>query len=266
MTNKDASALRLGLVVPGDCHLDDELWKLVDGSALPFVTRTMGADDTEMGGDSIAEVTGIAEGPEIAYAADRLRDVAPMAAAYLDTSISFVRGVGGDLEIAGRLHDRLGCPAIVTSTAIAAGLHALGAGKVLALSPYTIDLDARLIDYFGSQGITVTEVAKYRRTYPGGTTSRELGRTTPEELVEDVRTALAAADPTAEGVLLACTAVRTAAAVPRIEAATGLPVVAAVGATMWAVLRLAGMATPNPCHGRLFGVSPFPSAFRPVGA
>jgi maleate isomerase len=264
MTNGVVPSLRLGLVVPGDCHLDDEFWALVDGIALPFVTRTIGADDTRMGGDSIAEVTFIAEGPEIGAAADRLRDVAPRAAAYVDTSISFVRGIGGDLDIADRIRDRLGCPAIVTSTAIAAGLHALGARRVLALSPYTADLDARLTTYFGSHDITVTGVAKYRRTYPGGTSSRALGATTPDELVDDVRAALAGAEPGIEGILLACTAVRTAAAVPRIEDATGLPVVAAVGATMWAVLRLAGVTTPNAAHGRLFGVEAFPDSFRPV--
>lgn len=266
MTSGEVPSLRLGLVVPGDCHLDDELWALVDGAALPFVTRTIGADDTEMGGDSIAEVTGIAEGPEIGEAAHRLRDVAPMAAAYVDTSISFVRGIGGDLDIAARIHERLGCPAIVTSTAVAAGLHALGARRVLALSPYTADLDARLIGYFAAHDITITEVAKYRRTYPGGTTSRELGRTTPDELLEDVERALGTADGPVEGIFLACTAVRTAAAVPRIEAATGLPVVAAVGATMWAVLRLAGMTAPSPGHGRLFAVDAFPDRFRPVPA
>lgn len=266
MTNVEPPTLRLGLVLPGDCHLDDELWTLVDGAALPFVTRTIGADDTEMGGDSIAEVTGIAEGPEIGYAADRLRDVAPTAAAYVDTSISFVRGIGGDLDIAARIHDRLGCPAIVTSTAIAAGLHALGARQVIALSPYTADLDARLTGYFRAHGVTVTEVAKYRRTYPTGATSRALGQTTADELVEDVEAALTRADGAPEAILLACTAVRTAAAVPCIEAVTGLPVVAAVGATMWAVLRIAGMTVANPAHGRLFGVTSFPDAFRPAGS
>jgi maleate isomerase len=265
MTN-GVPSLRLGLVVPGDCHVDDELWALVDGAALPFVTRTIGADDAEMGGDSIAEVTGIAEGPEIGYAADRLRDVAPMAAAYVDTSISFVRGIGGDVDIARRIQSRLGCPAIVTSTAIAAALHALRARRVLALSPYTADLDARLTTYFAAHDVTVTQVAKYRRTYPGGTTSRALGQTTPHELVEDVGAALAHAGPGIEGILLACTAVRTAGAVPRIEEATGLPVVAAVGATMWAVLRLAGMSTPNPLHGRLFTIETLPDMFRQAGS
>ncbi len=266
MTNSEVPSLRLGLVLPGDCHLDDELWTLVDGTALPFVTRTIGADDAEMGGDSIAEVTGIADGPEIGYAADRLRDVAPMAAAYVDTSISFVRGIGGDLDIAARIHERLRCPAIVTSTAVAAGFHVLRARRVLALSPYTADLDARLTAYFGAHGITVTEVAKYRRTYPSGTTSRELGRTTPEELVEDVQKALTVAGSAIDGILLACTAVRTAAAVARLEAVTGLPVVSAVGATMWAVLRLAGITAPSPRHGRLFSIEAFPDAFRPIGA
>ncbi len=264
MTRAEVPVLRLGLVVPGDCHLDDELWSLVDGTALPFVTRTIGADDTEMGGDSIAEVTGIAEGPEIGNAADRLRDVAPMAAAYVDTSISFVRGIRGDREIAARIRDRLGCPAIVTSSAIAAGCHALGARRVLALSPYTADLDERLTSYFAAQDIEVMRVAKYRRTYPGGTTSRALGRTTPDELLEDVQLALADAGPDVHGIMLACTAVRTAAAVAPIEAATGLPVVSAVPATMWAVLRLAGMTTPHPEHGRLFGIEALPDRDRPT--
>ena len=80
-----------------------------------------------MGRDGIGETTGLAEGPEIAMAADRLRDVSPMAAAYVDTSISFVRGLAGDAEIAGRLASRLGCPSVTTSTGVAEALSELGA-------------------------------------------------------------------------------------------------------------------------------------------
>lgn len=259
MTTSVTDPLRIGLVVPGDSHIDDEFWALAGNGARPFVTRTIGASDVEMGGDSIAEVTGIAEGPEIGYAAFRLRDVSPVAAAYVDTSISFVRGRGGDTEIAERLSSTLDCPAIVTSTAVAAACVALGIRRIAAMSPYTDDLNARLIAYFAGHGITVTRVYPYQRTYPGGTTSRELGSMRPEELLRDAR---AIDEDGIEGLFLACTAVRTAAAIEPLEAALGMPVVAAVGATIWATLRLAGDAQPRSGLGQLYGITDLPPAFR----
>jgi len=251
---------RIGLVVPGDSHIDDEFWFLAGEDALPFVTRTIGASDVEMGGDSIAEVTSIAQGPEIGAAAERLSYVTPVAAAYVDTSISFVRGRGGDTEISDRIGGILHCPAIVTSTAVAAACAALGVRRVAAMSPYTDDLNARLVTYFGSHGITITAVHPYRRTYPGGTTSLELGLTTPRELVEDAESARADG---AEALFLACTAVRTAAAVAELEASLGIPVITAVGSTIWAVLCLADAIRPRQGLGHLFAIDSLPAAFRP---
>jgi maleate isomerase len=260
MTTHEPDPLRLGLVVPGDSHIDDEFWTLSGGRAMPFVTRTIGASDVEMGGDSVAEGTGIAKGPEIGYAAFRLRDVTPVAAAYVDTSISFVRGKGGDTEIAERLSSTLGCPAIVTSTAVAAACTAMGIRRMAAMSPYTDELNERLVAYFASHDIIVTRVYPYRRTYPGGTTSRALGRTTPDELLEDAE---AIRGDDVDGLFLACTAVRTAAAIEPLEASLGVPVVAAVAATMWATLRLAGDTSGRSGLGGLFSISTLPDAFRP---
>jgi maleate isomerase len=261
MTTHPSDPLRLGLVVPGDSHIDDEFWTLSGSGAMPFVTRTIGASDVAMGTDAITEVTGIAEGPEIGYAAFRLRDVAPVAAAYVDTSISFVRGRGGDTDIAERLSSTLGCPAIVTSTAVAAACTALGIRRMAAMSPYTDELNERLVAYFASHGISVTRVYPYRRTYPGGTTSRALGRTTPDELLEDAR-AIVVGD--VDGVFLACTAVRTAGAIEPLEMSLGVPVVAAVAATMWATLRLAGDTSTRSGLGSLFAIEALPDAFRPA--
>lgn len=253
---------RIGLVVPGDCHVDDEFWRLAAGDALPYVTRTIGADDREMGRDSIAEVTGIAEGPEIDEAARRLRDVAPVAAAYVDTSISFVRGIGGDVEIARRIGSVLACPAIVTSTAVAAAFRALGVRRIAVVSPYADDLNARLATYFSAHGLDVRPVAPLRRTYPGGTTSRELGSYPVAELVEDARAAVGAARG-AEGLFIPCTAVRALDAVAPLESTLGIPVVTAIQATMWAVLRLAGCVGDRQGAGRLFGIESLPGEFRP---
>ena len=72
MTTLVQDPIRLGLIVPGDCHVDDELWALATPEAIPFVTRTRGAADEEMARDGIAETTALAEGPEIGMAAERL--------------------------------------------------------------------------------------------------------------------------------------------------------------------------------------------------
>jgi maleate isomerase len=247
--------LRLGLVVPGDCHVDDELWRLAYPEAIPYVTRTLGASDERMGADAISEVTGLAEGPEIGAAATRLRDVSPVAAAYVDTSISFVRGSGGDTEIAGRIEGLLGCPAIVTSTAVVAACRALGVRRLAALSPYTDDLNGRMASYLAEHDLELVAVHPLRRTYPGGTTSRELGRTEPHELLADAEPVQADG---VEALFLPCTAVRTLGAVALLESALGMPVVTAVQATMWAVLRLAGLGVGRPGAGRLFALESLP--------
>jgi maleate isomerase len=255
--------VRLGLVVPGDCHVDDELWRLAVPEALPYVTRTIGASDAEMGSHAIEEVTGIAEGPEIAAAARRLADVAPAAAAYVDTSISFVRGPGGDLEIASRLRAALGCPSIVTSTAVVAACEALGVGRLAALSPYTDELNGRMADYLAGHGLALTAVRPLRRTYPGGTTSRELGRYPADDLLAD---ALAVRHDVADGLFIPCTAMRALGAIEAIEQLLGVPVVTSIQATMWAVLRLAGVTARRPGAGRLFEVEDLPAAHRATAA
>ena len=240
---------RLGLVVPGDCHVDDEFWTLAMPEAIPYVTRTRGAADDEMGRDGIAETTGLAEGPEIAMAADRLRDVSPTAAAYVDTSISFVRGLAGDAEIAGRLASRLGCPSVTTSTAVAEALSELGARRIAVLSVYTEAVEERLRAFYTQHGITTVSIVRRRRSYPAGATSRELGETMPDELVADA--AVIDAD-TIDALFIPCTALRTLDAIDPLERALGVPVVTAIQATLWAVMRRAGLDVTRPGVGTLF--------------
>lgn len=250
---------RLGLVVPGDCHVDDEFWSLAGPDAIPYVTRTIGADDARMGSDGVAETWDLATGPEIGEAARRLRDVAPAAVAYVDTSISFVRGPGGDTEIAVRIAEVLRCPAIVTSTAVVAAFRALGAGRIRVLSPYSAALDASMAAFLEGSGIEVAAIEPLAERYETGTTSRILGTLEPAVLVaESIRTRRAPAD----ALFLPCTALRTLGAVPAIEAQLGIPVVTAVGATMWAILALAGdLSAMRPSAGRLFEGHVFPDPF-----
>ena len=96
-----ASAARIALVVPGDSQVDDEFWRLLAPHAIPLVSRTTGADPVHMSTVGVAapHTKSLAESSDLEVAADRLRPVNAVAAAYVDTSISFIRGPGGDLDI-----------------------------------------------------------------------------------------------------------------------------------------------------------------------
>ena len=67
--------LRLGLIVPADCQVDDEMWALADPGANLLITRTrmpVFGSDTEL---SMAALTALAESDDLEDAADRLRAV-----------------------------------------------------------------------------------------------------------------------------------------------------------------------------------------------
>lgn len=258
MTTSSLDAVRLGLIVPGDCHVDDEFWRLAVPEAIPYVTRTLGASDVEMGRDAISETTALAEGSEIAMAARRLRDVTPAIAAYVDTSISFVRGSGGDHDIAQVIRAELSCPAVVTSTAVAAALATLEVSRMAVLSPYPADLDARLVTFFESYGVQTASVRTMQCAYPTGATSLELGRIQPEELIAE---GVAAMDPSADALFIPCTAIRALGAIDSLERSIGRPVVTAIQATLWATLRMVGIAAARPDLGILFAKTDVPERF-----
>jgi maleate isomerase len=239
----------LGIILPGDSYLDDEIWRLTAGKATPFITRTRGASNRQMQLDPVQEVTALAESPDIEDAADRLRAISPAAAAYVDTSISFVRGPGGDVEIAQRVHRCLKCPTTVTSTALVDACRAFGVTRVSAVTPYPDALNATLAPFLAGYGISVTNLVKLEYNYEKGMTSQDMAGADPEELVTSGRKA---DRPESQAIIIACTALRTLEAIEPLEDAVHKPVFSAVQATIWRVLRLAGSIGDAPLGGVLF--------------
>ncbi len=71
----------------------------------------------------------------------------------------------------------------------------------------------------------------------GLTDDRAMARISPDSVVEAARAAVV---PGSEALFIACTAVRAAGVIDRIEAATGVPTVSSNLATAWAALRACG--------------------------
>lgn len=247
----DWSAARpIALVVPGDCQVDDEFWRMLAPRAIPFVSRTTGADERIADErTAVAHLAGLAASSDLEVAADRLRDVHAVAAAYVDTSISFVRGPGGDLDIARRIEGFLRVPTIVTSTAVVHAARALGVGRLAVLSVYGEAVNATIPAFFEPQGVGVARIGRLGSRMDAGVTSQDLARMRPEELVAAGH---AIDGPDVDAIFIPCTAVRTLEAIEPLEAAIGKPVITAIQATIWAVARLAGVEGDAPLGGRLW--------------
>lgn len=244
-----ARAVRIALVVPGDSHIDDEFWRLSAPGVLPLLSRTTGADGEQMRLDAVRHTRRLAESSDLEVAADRLRAVNPRAAAYVDTSISFVRGPGGDTDISDRIARFLGCPTVATSTAVVRACRSLDVRRIAVLSVYVDELNATIPLFFEPQGIAIARIAKLEMSMEGGSTSEDMAGVDPGALVAAGR-AVDGSD--VDAVFIPCTAVRTLEAIEPLEDAIGKPVVTAVQATLWAVQRLAGVTADVPLGGRLF--------------
>jgi maleate cis-trans isomerase len=251
-----ADATPIALVVPGDCQVDDEFWRMLAPHAIPFVSRTTGADE-RMQDDrtAVAHLVGLARSSDLEVAADRLRDVHAVAAAYVDTSISFVRGPGGDLDIARRIASVLEVPTIVTSTAVVVAARALGVRRVAVLSVYPPSVNATIAPFFDPQGVEIVRIRPLDVRMAAGATSEALAHLPPEALVAAGQ---AADGPDIDAVFIPCTAVRTLDAIEPLEAAIGKPVITAIQATIWTVARLAGVTDDTPLGGRLWNCRALP--------
>jgi maleate isomerase len=245
-----SDAKPIALVVPGDCQVDDEFWRMLAPHAIPFVTRTTGAD-ARVNDDrtAVAHLAGLAASSDFEVAADRLRAVNAVAAAYVDTSITFVRGPGGDLDIARRIRAFLGVPTIVTSTAVVAAANTLGARRLGVVSVYTPSVNATIAPFFEPQGVGIVRIGALGTRMASGATSLDLAHLPPADLVAAGR---AVDGPDNDAVFIPCTALRTLEAIEPLEDAIGKPVITAIQATIWAVTRLAGVTGDTPLGGRLW--------------
>ena len=248
-----AKATRIALVVPGDSQVDDEFWRLLAPHGIPLVSRTTGAQHEYMAtvGAAAAHTQSLAESSDLEVAADRLRAVKAKAAAYVDTSISFIRGPGGDLDISNRIEGFLGIPTVSTSTAVVQACRALSVTSIGVLTVYVDEVNDAMAPFFEPQGIKVARMQKAQSNMEAGNTSEQLGQMSAEELVEIGRSI---DGPDVGAIFIPCTAVRTLDAIEPLEAAIGKPVITAIQATMWRVARLAGLGHDADQGGKLFEI------------
>jgi len=144
---------RIGVLYPGDGLLDHEFWTLAPEGVGVYITRTA-VPRAEV---SAAVAHDLALDPDIEQSALRYTiDLSSIA--FACTSISFIRGVGGDTEIIERIERTAGVPATTTSTAAAKALRALGAIRLAVATPYVDDINIRLEEFLEGHGFRVVAI------------------------------------------------------------------------------------------------------------
>jgi maleate isomerase len=228
----------IGVVAPHDLALDRELWRWTPDPVVLYLTRTP-ALERDVGADLARELRdpdALARGCREVAVAD------PGVTLYLCTSASFVEGLAGEAELVSVMERAGARRALTTSGALLEALTALGAHRVAVATPYDAELTASLCDFLAEAGHEVVSSSLLGM-------GEDIWRVSSES-VEELVAALPLAD--AEAVVISCTNLPTYDVIPALERSTGLPVVSANLASMWAALRAID-ALPAGRPERLFG-------------
>lgn len=168
----------------------------------------------------------------------------PHALAYGCTASSIVQGHEFDAHLRDEISRIAGCPGTSATHSIFTACRKLGLQRVVAISPYTAEVDAAEHRFFAEGGVETIAGA-----HLGISDGFRLAEPEPQTILD---LALGAWQPGADGTIIACLNFRSHPIIEELEARTGKPVVTSTQATLWHALRLAGVATPISGYGRLF--------------
>ena len=230
--------IRLGVIVPS-VNIVVEAWypQVVPGGVSVHFARMLMPPGTSP--ERIIEM----DRTDGRHAIDQLASCRPHAIAYGCTASSIVQGHDFDAHLREEIRHITGVPATSATNSIFAACAALGMKRVTAISPYPEAVDAAEHRFFAEGGVETIAGA-----HLGITDGFRLAEPAPEAILD---LALGAWDPESDGIIIACLNFRSHPIIDRLEARIGKPVVTSTQATLWRVLRLAGVATPIPGYGRL---------------
>ena len=176
--------------------------------------------------------------PHVVDAAATLADARCDAIAFHCTANSTADGEAGESQLLTALASATAAPVTTTATAIRDALAALGARRIVLVTPYTAEVTAHEASFFHAAGYDVAS-----------SVARDLGGSdaycaTPATLWE---TALIdARRDNVDAYVLSCANIACFEVLERAEAGLGKPVVTSNQSVLWATLRAA--AAPRPEH------------------
>lgn len=230
--------VRLGVIVPSVNSVVEAWYPRVvpDGVSVHFARMLMPAGTSP---ERIIEM----DRTDGMRAIRQLASCRPHAIAYGCTASSIVQGHAFDADLREEIRHIAGCPGTSATISILAACARLGLKRVTAISPYPEVVDSAERRFFAEGGIATIAGA-----HLGITDGFRLAAPTPAAILD---LALGAWDPQSDGMIIACLNFRSHPIIDELEARIEKPVVTSTQATLWHVLRLAGIAAPIPGYGRL---------------
>ena len=228
---------RIGLMVPsGNAICEAELHAMLPPGVVALITRL------ELRGSSEAELSKMLD--RLEEAAGLLADARPGLIGFHCTAVStFAPERAG--EIPARMTRATGLPAVTTADAILAALEALGAKRILLVTPYIAAVHEREIAFLAAHGCAVVG-----GDMMGINTNAEMAQIPPEAIAAQARGAARAA-PGADACFISCTAIRSAGVIEALETEIGMPVITSNQVMAWRVLRRLGLQDQPKGFGRL---------------
>ena len=239
------ASLTVGFVWPGPPESGDleETRHFIPTGVKFHIVGTRSPGEPQPGGITLERLLAMPGRPNIEQTAKELLPREVKAISYGCTSASYIRGVGGDQDISDRITAATGLPASTTSSSVVAALRHLGVSRVSVLSPHIDELNERLRRFLEDCGFDVVHMRGLNRL--GGI--EEIPQNDIRQLVLQI-----VDRPDADGVFISCTGMRTSVILDSLEQATGTPVVSALQATAWELLRLGGVTPDMSGVGMLF--------------
>ncbi|MFC1957937.1 hypothetical protein ACFLVQ_00010 [Chloroflexota bacterium] len=179
----------------------------------------------------------------IADAAELINHTNPSAVAMSGTGVSFIGGLGYDQMLIKKMKERNGnLPTTTTSTSVLDAFNRLRIKKVSIAMPYVEDVSRAAAKFVEDNGIKVLNAKWLNKT---GLAIAELSGETLYHLAKEVDT------PESEAIFISCTNLHTIEIIEKLENDLQKPVITSNQATMWNMLRLAGVNDKIEGYGQL---------------
>jgi maleate isomerase len=183
--------------------------------------------------------------PSLERTARDLAQTNPELMLFACTSGSFLEGRGKEDQLARRINDYTGVPAITTSMAVVDALSVLKMRRVYMITPYPDDINDEEVAFLGHYDIEVAGYDSFRCAVT------DLTAAVPSTAVTELALEHRAEIGRCEGVFISCTQLLTMDEIDTLEKQLGCPVVTSNQATLWAGLTFLGIPTQTVAAGRL---------------
>jgi len=151
---------------------------------------------------------------------------------------------GGVDAVARAIHAaRPGVPFTTPITAAVAAFRRLGARRIAVLTPYVDEVNEAIRGFLVATGLEVVEFGSFHLR-----TEQEIASVPPDAIVTAGRSITGSGT---EALFISCTGLQGHAAIARLEAVTGKPVVTSNQAQVWEALSLLDYGRPIRGYGRL---------------